>query len=89
MSYSSTWTYLLKLTEDAQYAQRVQNGHWMWVYDNLNLHQVVRHEREGILGLKQTNKQKLINANFRQTLFDAERNSSTCCQNFKLSTLEC
>lgn len=47
MSYSSTWSYLLKLTEDAQYTERVQDGHWIWVYDNLNLHQVVRHEREG------------------------------------------
>lgn len=37
----------LKLTEDAQYTERVQDGHWIWVYDNLNLHQVVRHEREG------------------------------------------
>ncbi len=48
MSYGSTWSYLLKLTEDAQYTQRVQDGHWIWVYDNLNLHQVVRHEREGM-----------------------------------------
>ncbi len=37
----------MKLTLDAQYKEQVQEGHWIWVYDNLNLHQVVRHEREG------------------------------------------
>lgn len=42
----------MKLTQDAQYAQQIKDGHWIWVYDNLNLHQVVRHEREGI---EQTN----------------------------------
>ena len=47
MSYSSTWDYLMKLTLEAQYTEQVQDGHWIWVYDNLNLHQTVRHEREG------------------------------------------
>lgn len=47
MSYTSTWSYLMKLTTDANYVEQVQEGHWIWVYDNLNLHQVVRHEREG------------------------------------------
>ena len=47
MSYSSTWAYLMKLTQDARYTEQVQAGHWIWVYDNLNLHQTVRHEREG------------------------------------------
>lgn len=48
MSYTSTWSYLMKLTSDANYVDQVQEGHWIWVYDNLNLHQTVRHEREGI-----------------------------------------
>jgi hypothetical protein len=47
MSYKSTWEHLLKLTSDAKYKEQVQEGHWIWVYDNLNMHQVVRHEREG------------------------------------------
>ena len=47
MSYTSTWAYLMKLTQDAQYAEQVQSGHWLWVYDNLNRHQTIRHEREG------------------------------------------
>ena len=47
MSCMSTWAYLNKLTMDAKYKEQVQEGHWIWVYDNLNLHQVVRHEREG------------------------------------------
>lgn len=49
MSYTSTWTYLQKLTHEAKYTEQVQSGHWMWVYDNLNRHQTVRHEREGKL----------------------------------------
>ena len=47
MSHTSAWNYLLKLTTDAKYKQKVQEGHWLWVYDNLNLHQKVRHERQG------------------------------------------
>ena len=43
MSYTLTWAYLLKLTSDAKYKRVI------WVYDNLNLHQAVRHEREGTL----------------------------------------
>ena len=47
MSHTSAWDYLLKLTTDAKYKQKVQEGHWLWVYDNLNVHQKVRHERQG------------------------------------------
>ena len=28
-------------------SQVVMSGRWLWVYDNVNLHQKVRHEREG------------------------------------------
>ena len=48
MSHTSIWAYLMKLTQDAGYAEQVQQGHWTWVYDNLNLQQHIRHEREGI-----------------------------------------
>ena len=34
-------------TTEAQYLEVVRGGHWMWVYDNVNIHQKVRHEREG------------------------------------------
>ena len=51
MSYTSIWSYLLKLTTDAQYTEQVKDGHWIWVYDNLNLHQAIRHEREGIASI--------------------------------------
>lgn len=27
----------------------VRSGHWQWVFDNVNIHQRVRHEREGII----------------------------------------
>lgn len=47
MSYIATWSYLQKLTQDAEYSKQVMSDHWIWIYDNLNLHQAVRHEREG------------------------------------------
>ena len=37
----------MKLTHDAKYTERVQQGHWIWIYDNLNVNQTVRHERQG------------------------------------------
>ena len=37
------------LETEAKFLEMVQEGHWLWVYDNFNLHQVVRHEREGWL----------------------------------------
>ena len=47
MSYASTWNYLRLLTSQAKYTELVKSGHWIWVYDNLNIHQRVRHERAG------------------------------------------
>ena len=49
MSYSTTWNYLRQLTTQARYSDMVREGHWIWVYDNLNMHQRVRHERTGEL----------------------------------------
>ena len=46
-SYTSAWKYLQQLTLEAKYTEEVKTGHRLWVYDNLNLHQGVRHEREG------------------------------------------
>ena len=37
----------MKLTHDAKYTECVQQGHWIWIYDNLNVNQTVRHERQG------------------------------------------
>ena len=50
LSYTSTWSYFMKLTDDAKYTECVQQGHWIWIYDNLNLHQSVIHERQGNKG---------------------------------------
>ena len=46
-SYISAWKYLQQLTLEANYREAVKTGHWQWVYDNVNMHQRVRHEREG------------------------------------------
>ena len=33
---------------EARYQELIQSGHWLWNFDNVNLQQRVRHEREGI-----------------------------------------
>ena len=47
MSYNKTWEYLKKLSNEAYYKYQVKEGNWIWVYDKFNLHQRIRHEREG------------------------------------------
>ena len=47
MSYQRSWEYLHQLTTEAKLLEVVRSGYWLWVYDNVNLHQRVRHEREG------------------------------------------
>ena len=37
----------MKLVSEAQYTSKVQAGHWIWIYDNLNYLRRVRHERKG------------------------------------------
>ena len=48
VSYKRAWEYLRKLTTEAEYLEVIRSGHWLWVYDNVNLHQKVRHERDGL-----------------------------------------
>lgn len=43
-SYSTTWNYLRRLVEESRIQEVVRQGHWIWVYDNLNKHQTVRHD---------------------------------------------
>ena len=43
----SAWQHLRRLASGAHYLEVVRSGHWIWIYDNMNLHQGVRHEREG------------------------------------------
>ena len=47
LSYDATWKYLLKLSEKAQFPEIVGDGHWIWMYDNLNFQQKIRHEPSG------------------------------------------
>ena len=47
MSYTATWDHLLALTKEANLLSKVQSGHWIWAYDNLNIHLTTRHERQG------------------------------------------
>ena len=46
-SYTTAWKYLKALTNEARYLEMIRSGHWIWAYDNLNLKQHIRHEREG------------------------------------------
>ena len=43
----TSWNYLLQLTAEAQYDALVRSGFWVWIFDNVNLQEKVRHEREG------------------------------------------
>ena len=45
VSYTTAWKYLRQLTIESRYLDIVQDGHWIWAYDNLNIR--VRHERDG------------------------------------------
>ena len=47
MSYTATWDHLLAFTQEANLLTKVQTGNWIWAYDNLNIHRVHRHERQG------------------------------------------
>ena len=46
-SYATAWKYLKQLTQESMYLEIIRQGCWLWIYDNLNLHQKVRHERQG------------------------------------------
>ena len=45
-SYTTAWKYLIS---EAHYLDRIKSGHWIWVYDNLNLCQGIRNECDGII----------------------------------------
>ena len=46
MSYTATWEHLLALADQANLKNKVKTGHWIWAYDNLNIHRSTRHERQ-------------------------------------------
>lgn len=48
MSYGSTWGYLKHLTQEANYLQRVYD---LEPCGNLNIHQKIPHEREGMYNM--------------------------------------
>ena len=52
VSYKCAWKYLRQLTLEARYQELIQSRHQMWVYDNINAQQRIRHEREGIRIIK-------------------------------------
>ena len=45
MSYDMTWVHLKRLMMEANYMEKVQEGHWLWIYDNFNMPKTTRHER--------------------------------------------
>ena len=69
LSYEATWQYLKQLTREANFTDMVKCGHWIWVYDNLNFRQAVRHERSGKLlscsTEKRKQKNKIMHVHFR------------------------
>ena len=54
LSYDATWQCLRQLIHEAGYLDMIREGHWIWIYDNLNFSQKVRHERSGLCARKNT-----------------------------------
>ena len=80
VSYTTAWKYLKQLTQEARYLEAVREGHWQWVYDNLNYLLSIRHEREGSY-MYLVLSYRLHEANARQCFSNLEANIN--CQNFK------
>ena len=47
MSYDMTWEYLHRLIAEMNAEGKIKSGHWIWAFDNFNVHHRVKHEREG------------------------------------------
>ena len=47
------WSHIMqleytKLIVEADYMGQLKQGQWLWICNNLNLHQTIRHERQGV-----------------------------------------
>ena len=42
------WQYLRAFIQEMNAEAEVKFGHWLWSYDNFNVHKLVRHKRQGI-----------------------------------------
>ena len=38
LSYDATWLHMSRLVEQEDYHSQLQQGRWLWVYDNFNMH---------------------------------------------------
>ena len=75
-SYTTAWKYLKSLTTEARYLEMIQSGHWIWAYDNLNLKQHIRHEREGKYCACMYFKIHVLNINYLTILWTIDCHSS-------------
>ena len=48
LSYDATLIHMKNMVDKEDYMTQVQQGRWLWVYDNFNMHQAIRHERQGM-----------------------------------------
>lgn len=46
LSYDRIWFYLKKLTQESNFLDVIRSLRCIFVYDNLNIHHVARHERD-------------------------------------------
>ena len=69
-SYNTMWKYLKQLTNEARYLEMIRSGHWLWVYDNLNLMQSIRHEREGMYIIQNCTTYEKLSHNTSHTMID-------------------
>ena len=49
VSYTTAWKYRQELIIQSDFQQMVRSGRWLWVFDNVNMLQKIRHERQGTL----------------------------------------
>ena len=42
------WNYLKSVVQQSNFTHQVQQGSWLWMYDNLNIYQRICHERQGL-----------------------------------------
>ena len=81
LSYDATWQYLHQLSCEARYLDVVKSDHWLWIYDNINFHHHVHHERPGSTSCQDKERtSKLASYPGHLTFFNVGHKNSRYCQ---------
>ena len=80
LSYRQTWSYLKQISLDIECYDDLSLNHYLWIYDNLNIHHIVRHKQEGNIcneAMLHTNLQLIYNTNTCIVLGDHNKMENT------------